>query len=37
MATLELRKGMTIDASTVRELATKAASLNKMLGDPTKL
>lgn len=37
MATLELRKGMTIEASTVRELATKAASLNKKLGDPTKL
>lgn len=37
MATLELRKGMTIDAGTVRDLATKAASLNKTLGDPTKL
>lgn len=37
MATLELRKDMTIDAKTVRRLATKAASLNKTLGDPTKL
>lgn len=37
MATLELRKGMTIDADTVRRLATKAASLNKTLGDPTKI
>lgn len=37
MATLELRKGMTIDADTVRRLATKAAALNKTLGDPTKV
>lgn len=37
MATLDLRKGMTIDADTVRRLATKAASLNKTLGDPTKI
>ena len=37
MATLELRKDMTIDAETVRRLATKAASLNKTLGDPTKI
>ena len=37
MATLELRTGMTIDADVVRDLAAKAASLNKKLGDPTKL
>ena len=35
MATLELAKGMTVDADTVRRLAKKAASLNKTLGDPT--
>ncbi len=37
MATLDLRKGETIDADTVRRLAIKAASLNKTLGDPTKI
>ena len=37
MATLELRKGMTIDAETVHRLATRAVSLNMTLGDPTKL
>lgn len=37
MATFDLRKDMPIDAKTVRRLATKAASLNKTLGDPTKL
>ena len=37
MATPELRTGMTIDADVVRDLAAKAASLNKKLGDPTKL
>lgn len=36
MATLELRKGMTVDADTIRRLAAEAASLNKTLGDPTK-
>ena len=36
MATLELRKGMTIDAKTVRRLAIEAVSLNKKFGDPTK-
>ena len=35
MATLELAKGMTVDADTVRRLAKKAVSLNKTLGDPT--
>ena len=35
MATLDIRKGMTIDADTVRRLAAKAVSLNKTLGDPT--
>ena len=35
MATLELAKGMTIEAETVRRLAAKAVSLNKTLGDPT--
>jgi hypothetical protein len=37
MATLELRKGMTIDADTVSRLAMEATALNKKLGDPTKL
>lgn len=37
MATLVLRKEVTIEAKTVRLLAIKAASLNKTLGDPTKL
>jgi hypothetical protein len=36
MATLDIRKGMTIDADTARRLAAKALSLNKTLGDPTK-
>jgi hypothetical protein len=35
MATLELRKGDTIDAKTIRELTRKAVALNKKLGDPT--
>jgi hypothetical protein len=35
MATLEIRKGMTVVAETVRRLVAKAVSLNKMLGDPT--
>jgi len=37
MATLEIAKGMTVEASTARRLAAKAASLNKTLGDPTKI
>ncbi len=37
MATLELAKGMTVDAFTVRRLAAKAVALNKTLGDPTKV
>ena len=35
MATLDIRKGMTVDSETARRLAAKAASLNKTLGDPT--
>ena len=35
MATLALTKGMTIEADAVHRLASKAASLNKTLGDPT--
>lgn len=37
MATIEIGKGMTVDAATAARLAKKAASLNKALGDPTKL
>lgn len=37
MATLELREGMAISASLAGRLAKKAASLNKTLGDPTKI
>jgi hypothetical protein len=37
MATLDIRKGMTVDADTVRRLAAKAVSLNKSLGDPTRV
>ena len=37
MATLELREGMTVDASTVRELARAAVELNQTIGDPTSL
>ena len=36
MATLEIAKGMPLDADTARRLAAKAVSLNKTLGDPTK-
>ena len=36
MATLEIAKGMTVDAFTARRLAAKAVALNKTLGDPTK-
>ncbi len=35
MATLELRQGMTIDATTARRLTREAVLLNKKLGDPT--
>ena len=35
MATLELRKGDTIDMETIRKLTRKAIALNKKLGDPT--
>jgi hypothetical protein len=36
MATLEITRGMTVDAFTARRLAAKAVALNKTLGDPTK-
>lgn len=36
MATLELRKGMSIDPATVRRLTKQAVALNGTLGDPTK-
>ena len=35
MATLELRKGMTVASATVRRLTQEAVGLNKKLGDPT--
>ena len=34
MATLELRKGMTVAAATVRRLTREAVGLNDKLGDP---
>jgi len=34
MATLELREGMTANASVVRKLTKEAIALNKSLGDP---
>lgn len=34
MATLELRKGMTVSAAVARRLAKEAITLNKSLGDP---
>ncbi len=34
MATLEIRKGMTVDAATARRLARAAVALNETLGDP---
>lgn len=37
MATLELREGMNISAATARRLTKEAATLNKTLGDPTRL
>jgi hypothetical protein len=37
MATLEITRGVAVDAFTARRLATKAAALNKTLGDPTKV
>ncbi|TAJ33961.1 MAG: DUF1801 domain-containing protein [Reyranella sp.] len=37
MATIDIRKGEALDADTARRLAKKAASLNKTLGDPTKI
>jgi hypothetical protein len=35
MATLELREGMAISATTARRLAREAKALNRVLGDPT--
>jgi hypothetical protein len=37
MATLELREGMNINAATTRRLTKEAVTLNKTLGDPTRL
>lgn len=37
MAMLELREGMAISPARVRRLAKEAATLNKTLGDPTRL
>ena len=37
MATLELRKGMTIAPAVVRTLTREAVALNRRDGDPTKL
>ena len=37
MATLELRDGMTISPASVRRLTKDAVTLNKTLGDPTRL
>lgn len=36
MATLELREGVIVKASTARRLAREAIALNRRLGDPTK-
>jgi hypothetical protein len=36
MATLELRKGMTIATTTVRRLTREAVALNEALGNPTR-
>ncbi len=36
MATLDLRKGMTIDSRTISRLAVEAVAFNKKLGDPAK-
>lgn len=37
MATLELREGMAISPARVRRLTKEAVTLNKTLGDPTRL
>lgn len=37
MATLELREGMAISSARARRLTKEAATLNKTLGDPTRL
>jgi hypothetical protein len=36
MATLEIRRGMVVEPSTVIRLASEAVGFNKVLGDPTK-
>jgi hypothetical protein len=36
LATLELRKGMTVKPAIVRQLTKEAVALNQKLGDPTK-
>jgi hypothetical protein len=36
MATLELREGAAVTATTVRRLVKEAVALNKTLGDPTR-
>jgi hypothetical protein len=37
MATLELHEGMPVSSRTVRRLTREAVTLNKMLGDPTRV
>jgi hypothetical protein len=37
MATLELREGASVDPAIVRRLTREAVTLNKTLGDPTRL
>jgi hypothetical protein len=37
MATIELREGMTVPATTVRKLVHEAVALNASLGDPTQV
>lgn len=37
MATVELKENEVLSAATVRSLVTKAVTLNKTLGDPTRL
>jgi hypothetical protein len=37
MASLEIRRGVIVDAGIVEHLALEAVALNRTLGDPTKL
>jgi hypothetical protein len=37
MATLELREGAKVDSAIARRLTREAVTLNKTLGDPTRL